>query len=84
MIEQMQGVIRGKHIELEREPELPSGSPVIVKIEPLPLDLDQRRQVVESLCGAWADDDSLVPIFVEIEERRARTVPRQVDFDASS
>ena len=31
---QIQGIIRGKQIELEREVELPSGSAVIVNIQP--------------------------------------------------
>ena len=44
---QVQGVIHGKHIELERETELPGGSIVIVDIHPKPLNLDEKRRLVD-------------------------------------
>ncbi len=75
---QMQGIIRGKQIELEREAGFPSGLTVIVNIQPKPLTLEEKRRLVDSLCGAWADDSSLWPIFAEIERQRAITIPREV------
>jgi hypothetical protein len=56
---QLHGIIDGKHIELEQETGLPAGSPVLVQIQPTPLDLDMQRRLIEALCGAWADDPGL-------------------------
>ena len=81
---QIQGIIRGKQIELEREVKLPSGSAVIVIIQPKPLALEEKRRLVDLLCGAWADDASLWPIFAEIEHQRTNATPREVDFDVAS
>jgi len=81
---QIRGTIKGKRIELERETGLPSGSSVVVKIEPKPLDLEEKRSLVDSLCGTWADDSSLSVIFAEIEQRRAMILPREVNFHVAS
>ena len=54
-----------------------------VKIEPKPLDLEEKRRLADSLCGAWADDVSLRAIFMEIERRRAVTLPRETEFHAA-
>lgn len=79
----MQGVVKGKRIELEREPELPPGSIVVVQIQPKPLTLAEKRELVHSLCGAWADDTTIGPIFEEIERQRASSSLREVDFDVA-
>jgi len=84
MAVQIPGIVKGKRIDLERETGLPSGSPVIVKIEPRPVDLEAKRGLVDLLCGSWADDTSLEAIFAEIEQRRAMTPPREVNFDVAS
>ena len=84
MATHVQGVIRGKHIELEHEIGLPSGSIVMVRIEPKGLSLEEKRRLVMSLCGAWASDASLGPIFAEIEQQRALSMPREVNFHAPS
>jgi len=83
MVLQIRGTIEGKRIELERETGLPPGSSVMVKIEPKPLDLEEKRHLVDLLCGAWAEDSSLKVIFTEIEQRRAMTLPREVNFYAA-
>jgi hypothetical protein len=80
---QMQGIIRGRRIELEREPELPTGSVVLVQIQPKPLTLEEKRRLADALCGAWADDPSIPSVFEEIERQRMVTVPREVVFDAT-
>lgn len=81
---QIQGVIKGRQIELEREPELPSGSLVMVQIHPKPLTLAEKRQLAHSLCGAWSDDPTIGPIFDEIDRRRSQSPTREVDLDAAS
>ncbi len=84
MATQLHGIIHGKRIELERETGLPAGSAVIVYIQPGPLPLEEKRRLVDVLCGAWAGDPSLAPIFTEIEQQRAMTTPREVNFHAPS
>ncbi|MBI5653413.1 MAG: hypothetical protein HZC40_23655 [Chloroflexi bacterium] len=80
----IQGIVRGKQIELDREIGLPFGSVVMVDIQTKPLTLDEKRNLVDALCGAWASDASTLSIFVEIERQRAITPPREVNFDAPS
>lgn len=84
VLTQIHGVIHGKQIELERAPDLPSGSIVLVQIEPQPLTLEEKRELVDSLCGAWSDDPSIEPIFAEIEQQRDTIAPRKVQFDVAS
>jgi hypothetical protein len=81
---QLQGVINGKHIELETEPELPPGSVVIVDIQPKPLTLEEQRHMIDALCGAWKNDNTIVPIFAEIERERAESMPREVNLDETA
>lgn len=83
MLTQLQGVIRGKQIELERETGLPSGSVVFVRVEPKRLSLDEKKRLIDLLCGAWAGDASLTAIFSEIEQLRALALPREVKFNAT-
>ena len=77
------GVIRGKRIDLEEETGLPPGSAVAVSLEPVPQSFEQKRQVIDALCGAWSSDQSVEPLFAEIERRRASTKPRDIDFDVA-
>ena len=80
MLQQLRGVINGKHIELDEEAGLPDGAMVIVSIQPHQLSLDEKRKMVDELCGAWVADTSVSAIFREIEQRRVVTEPRKVDF----
>lgn len=48
-----------------------------------PLTLAQKRQRVDQLCGSWASDDSLMPLFDEIEQKRHLPILREVSFDAT-
>jgi hypothetical protein len=84
MVAHLHGVIHGKRIELEEETGLPSGSAVIVDIQPKPLSLEEKQRLADALCGVWANDPSLKPIFDEIERQRALTTPRDVNFHAAS
>jgi hypothetical protein len=84
MVLQLHGIIKGKQIELERETGLPSGSAVVVRVEPKRLPLEEKRRLVDALCGVWANDASLKPLFAEIERLRAIASPREVSFNAAS
>ena len=84
MIVQVRGIIEGKHIELEHETSLPFGSQIVVNIESQPLPIEEKRSLVDSLCGAWAGDSSLSTIFAGIEQQRSAAMPREVNFNAAS
>lgn len=79
---QRQGIVRGKRIELDEETGLPPGSVVTVELRSVPSTLEERRRLIDGLRGAW-DDDSLDPIFEEIQRERALTRPRDSAFDAT-
>ena len=81
---QIQGILKGKRIELRRKPKLPSGSKVLVRITPKILTLKEKRQIVANLCGAWLEDPSLTTIFTEIEKSRAVNMSREVNFNVAS
>jgi len=70
MIMQVRGIIEGKHIELEHETNLPFGSQIVVNIESQPLSIEEKRSLVDSLCGAWAGDSSLSTIFAWLTDAR--------------
>ncbi len=80
---QVRGVISGRYIELLSETDLPNGLPVTVDIRPELLSLAEKRELIDRLCGSWANDDSLRPIFSEIERERRDSVPREVNFDVA-
>jgi len=84
MVLQLNGIVKGKQIELERETGLPSGSVVVVRVEPKRLPLEEKRRLVDILSGVWADDSNLMALFAEIESLRDITPPREVNFDAAS
>jgi hypothetical protein len=80
----VRGIIHGKRIDLESEPDLPPGVPVLVRIEPQPLSLEEKRNLLDDLCGAWSGDSTIDPIFAEIEQERRQATPREVSFDDPS
>lgn len=81
---QIQGILKGNHIELSQELNLPDGLSVTVEIHPASSSIEEKRRMIDSLCGSWAKDDSLTPIFDEIERNRRNAAPREVAFDAAS
>ncbi len=52
--------------------------------KPKALPLEEKRTLTQKLCGSWAGDESLKPIFDEIEIRRHTGIPREVKFDEAS
>lgn len=81
---QAQGIIIGRYIELLHKTDLPEGLPVTVDIRPESFSLEEKRRMIDELCGSWADDSSLGPIFCEIEDSRRSSSSREVNFDAAS
>ena len=79
-----QGIIIGRYIELLYDTDLPDGLPVIVDIRQGAFSLEEKLKLIDELCGSWLDDDSLSPIFTEIESVRLDSMPREVNFDATS
>lgn len=45
------------------------------------ISLEEKKNIVESLCGSWADDESIDVIFKEIDIQRHIYPGRKVDFD---
>ncbi len=45
-----------------------------------PLTLTQKQNLVDQLCGSWAEDSTIPPIFIEIEQQRTLNQPRDVSF----
>ena len=78
---QVQGVIHGQHVMLSRPTSLPNGSPVMVAIRRVSLSLEEKRALIDRLCGAWVQDESLPRIFKEIEAERHQSFAREVNFD---
>lgn len=76
----VQGIVYGKHIELTQALELPRGSWVEIDIKPKELSLAEKKNLLDSLCGSWANDESLKLIFSEIEANRNIVKGREVNF----
>ncbi len=81
---QLQGVIKGKHIELFKETNMPDGSVVMLNIQPEGLSLEEKRKLADRLCGSWSKDKSLKRIFIEIDKKRHESLSREVNFDPAS
>lgn len=73
----LNGVVHGKHIDLDAEPPVPDGAAVTVRLEPRRLTAHERHQIVIATAGSWREDTSLDTIFAEIAQRRRETAPRQ-------
>lgn len=67
----LRGIVRGKVIELDRDPGLPEGEAVVVKLQPLVSPLDGIRRSA----GAWAEDAEALDEFLA-EVRRSRHAER--------
>ncbi len=43
--------------------------------------LEEKKNIIESLCGSWADDNSINAIIKEIDLQRHAYLGRKVNFD---
>jgi hypothetical protein len=65
------GVVRGRTIELEREPGLPDGQAVTVTVQAA-AQPSARGEGVRLSAGAWADDQAGLDDFLEWNRRRRK------------
>ena len=80
----IQGIIKGKQIELSHKTGIPDGMAIMVDIHVVMPTFQEQRHLIDQLCGAWANDPSIPIIFAEIDEQRHRSIPRDITFDLSS
>ena len=69
--EDLRGVVRGRLIELERDPGLPDGEAVVVRLRPVLRPGDGIRRSA----GAWAADGDDLDQFLE-QMRQSRHAER--------
>ena len=54
----LNGVVHGKHIDLDAEPPVPDGAAVTVRLETRRLTAHEQRQIVIATAGEEPDSDS--------------------------
>jgi hypothetical protein len=77
----LSGVLHGRRIDLEAEAPIPDGTAVLVSVKRKPLTTEEKQRLLAATAGAWADDPSLEPLFVEIARRRHESVPRDIGLE---
>lgn len=80
----LEGVIKGKGIELDQVPPLPDGARVTVSLEPRTLTVSERQALLTALAGSCADDPSFSAAVHEAVARRELDTPRPVNLDSAS
>ena len=79
------GILRGDRIELDHPvDDLPDGSLVSLVLSPRGVSIDERHRLIDELCGTWASDASLAPIFEKITESRSDSLGRPINLDDPS
>ena len=79
------GKIHGDRIDLDRIlSEFADGAAVNVSVTARELSLDDKRRLIDSLCGSWRNDPTIESIFAEIARERSASVERSVTFDNPS
>jgi hypothetical protein len=74
------GIIRGKTIELEKEPGLPDGQPVAVELRPVPPSRRPPGEGIRQSAGAWADAGAALDDWLDELQRsrqQARAEPHE-------
>lgn len=65
------------YIRFPKRIDLPDGTRVIVRIEPI-LKTKEKLKIISELSGTWAEDPSIKPIFSELEQMRHSDPGREV------
>lgn len=76
----VQGVIKGKYIELSHSLGIPDGMTLMLDIQIVYPTFQEQQDLIDQLCGSWADDSSLPEIFAEIDQQRHRSIPRDINY----
>jgi precorrin isomerase len=80
----IQGIIKGKYIELAHKTGIPDGMTIVVDIRMLIPSFQEQFKMIDNLCGAWVKDPSIPEIFAEINEQRHQSRSRELTFNISS
>ncbi len=67
-------------IRLPKKLDLPDGTRVVVRIEPV-TKIKEKLKIISELSGAWSDDPTIIPIFRAIDQERHRYFGREVNFE---
>ena len=67
-------------IRLPKKVDLPDGTRVVVRIEPV-TKTKEKLKIISELSGTWSDDPTIASIFRAIEQERHRYWGREVSFE---
>ncbi len=67
-------------IRLPKKVQIPDGTRVIVKIEPM-LKTKEKLKIISELSGSWSNDPTIISIFNELEQNRHNNIGREVGFE---
>ena len=82
--EEMEGIVRGSSIELDKPPAFPEGSKVKVRLEKKSISVEEKRKRAEALFKQGNLDPTFIAAVEEIVRDRKNHMPREVNFDAAS
>jgi len=66
-------------IRLPKKVNIPDGTRVIVRIDPI-LKTKEKQKVIAELSGSWSGDPTIMSIFKELEQKRHQNIGREVVF----
>jgi len=72
--------IENGSIRLPKKIDLPDGTRVIVRIEPV-IGAKEKHKVISELSGAWSGDTTIASIFRAIDQERHGYFGREVNFE---
>ena len=67
-------------IRLPKKVDLPDGTRVVVRIEPV-RKIKEKLKVISELSGAWSGDPTITTIFRAIDQERHHYFGREVSFE---
>jgi predicted DNA-binding antitoxin AbrB/MazE fold protein len=76
----VKSIIEKGSIRLPKKVDLPDGTRVIVRIEPV-IKTKEKLKIISKLSGAWSDDTTIPSIFKAIDQERHRYFGREVSFE---
>jgi len=76
----VKSIIEKGSIRLPKKVDLPDGTRVIVRIEPV-TKTKEKLKIISELSGAWSNDTTITSIFKAIEQERHGYFGREVSFE---